>query len=103
MCAALVTGCTTPNRQPCNPDRDDAGRIARSRAAVSEFKRLQPCPATGKPSGACPGYVVDHVVPLCACGPDAPSNMQWQTLEDSKVKDREERRQCGVRWSADHD
>lgn len=47
-----------------------------------------------KTRGACPGYVVDHVHPLCAGGPDAPSNMQWQTVQAAKVKDRAERAQC---------
>ena len=69
-------------------------KTQRSAAAKNEFKRQNPCPATGRPTGKCPGYVIDHVQPLCAGGPDAPSNMQWQTLPDSKVKDAEERRQC---------
>ena len=60
----------------------------RSHAAIAEFKCQYPCPATGAPRGLCPGYVIDHVVPLCAGGPDAPANMQWQTVVDAKVKDR---------------
>ena len=67
------------------------GRDHKQRAA---FKRQHPCPATGKHSGACPGYVIDHVRPLCAGGLDHPSNMQWQTVADAKVKDREEVREC---------
>lgn len=66
----------------------------RSRAAMAEFKRENPCPATGKPRGACPGYVVDHVVPLSCGGVDAPSNMQWQTRADAAAKDRLERNGC---------
>lgn len=66
----------------------------RSAAAVAEFKRQHPCPATGRARGACPGYVVDHVRPLCAGGPDEPANMQWQTRDAAKVKDRTERAQC---------
>jgi hypothetical protein len=68
--------------------------VHRSHAAVAEFKRMSPCPSTGLRRGACAGYVVDHVVPLCAGGPDAASNMQWQTVADAKVKDRAERAQC---------
>jgi len=30
--------------------------------------------------------VVDHIVPLCAGGADAPSNMQWQTVEAAKAR-----------------
>lgn len=66
----------------------------RSRAARAEFQRTHPCPGTGSPHGGCKGYVVDHVQPLCAGGPDAPSNMQWQTVGAAKAKDRTERRQC---------
>lgn len=68
----------------------------RSHTAKANFQRVKPCPATGAPRGACPGFVIDHVVPLCAGGADAPANMQWQTIADAKVKDRAERRQC--RW-----
>lgn len=66
----------------------------RSHAEVMQFKRLHPCPATGQARGPCPGYVVDHIQPLCAGGADAPRNMQWQTVADGKVKDRAERREC---------
>lgn len=66
----------------------------RSAAAKTSFQRQHPCPATSSPRGACPGYVIDHITPLCAGGPDAPSNMQWQTVADAKVKDRAERAQC---------
>ena len=66
----------------------------RSRAEVNTFKREHPCPSTGQGRGRCPGYIVDHVKPLCAGGPDRPSNMQWQTVADAKAKDRLERQQC---------
>jgi hypothetical protein len=61
------------------------------------FMQSHPCPSTGKTKGRCPGYVVDHIKPLCAGGPDRPSNMQWQTVEASKDKDRIEREQCKQR------
>lgn len=70
--------------------RDSHGRILRSQAQRSEFKREHPCPATGKPSGSCPGYVIDHVIPLKRGGPDIPANMQWQTIKDAKAKDKVE-------------
>lgn len=66
----------------------------RSAAAVREFKRASPCPVTGKATGACPGWVVDHVVPLCIGGADKPDNMQWQTGSAAKSKDRDEWRAC---------
>lgn len=61
---------------------------ARSPAARRQFQREHPCPSTGRHSGGCPGYVVDHVVPLKRGGLDHPENMQWQTREAAKEKDR---------------
>jgi hypothetical protein len=34
--------------------------------------------------------MIDHVVPLKRGGPDRPSNMQWQTKEAAKEKDKTE-------------
>ena len=66
----------------------------RSARAISEFKQQQPCPSTGLSKGSCHGYIVDHIVPLCAGGQDDPSNMQWQTVQDAKAKDKVEWKQC---------
>lgn len=74
-----------------------SGERPRSAAAKAEFKRTNPCPSTGSPRGLCPGHVIDHVTPLCAGGEDAPRNMQWQTVEAAKIKDRREREQCALR------
>ena len=65
--------------------RNGKRRIQRSAAARDEFMRR-----TGYPKGR-KGYVVDHIVPLECGGADAPSNMQWQTVEQAKIKDRTER------------
>ena len=70
--------------------RDTNGRIARSPAARREFRRASPCPVTGVILGACPGYVIDHVMALKRGGSDEPNNMQWQTIEEAKAKDRVE-------------
>lgn len=75
------TRCTT-----C--ERDANGRIRRNPAARRAFQRGNPCPATGRISGACPGYVVDHLVPLKRGGADEPGNMQWQAVAEAKAKDR---------------
>lgn len=93
--AAALAGCAAiavPVDQP-----DPPARVERSAKARAAFVRANPCPATGQPRGACPGWVVDHVTPLCAGGADHPVNMQWQTREASFVKDAEERRQCRSR------
>lgn len=60
----------------------------RSAAAIYQFKKQ-----TGYLDGR-PGYIIDHVVPLCAGGADDPSNMQWQTIEEANKKDRLERLEC---------
>ena len=94
LSVALLSACTVvqPAPAPTTPDiqRDAHGRIERSGAARAAFKREHPCPATQQPKGPCPGYVIDHVVPLKRGGADRPSNMQWQTVEDAKAKDRVE-------------
>jgi len=66
--------------------RDSHGRIKRSEAAKQKFEHQ-----TGYPHGR-PGYVVDHIIPLSEGGTDDPSNMQWQTKEEAKAKDRTERK-----------
>lgn len=71
-------------------ERTAAGHIKRSPRARAEFKRAQPCPSTGRSSGGCPGYVIDHIQPLKRGGADRPSNMQWQTVQAAKEKDRRE-------------
>lgn len=68
--------------------------FARDRSQVREFRKANPCPATGKAKGACPGYVVDHIKPLCAGGRDHPSNMMWQDKASSYKKDAWEREVC---------
>jgi hypothetical protein len=70
--------------------RDSHGHIKRSAEAKAQFKKTHPCPATGKASGGCPGYVIDHIQPLKRGGADAPSNMQWQTVQAAKLKDKTE-------------
>jgi len=50
--------------------RDSRGRIKRSAAARDEFRHSNPCPTTGRTSGACPGYVIDHVQALKHGGSD---------------------------------
>ena len=64
--------------------RDSHGRIKRSSEEKRKFER-----ESGYPYGR-PGYVVDHIIPLSEGGRDDPSNMQWQTKEEAKAKDRTE-------------
>lgn len=67
---------------------------ARDPHQVALFRKDHPCPSTSKTTGACPNYVVDHIFPLCAGGPDTPSNMAWQDRAQSYIKDSLERAYC---------
>jgi len=44
------------------------------------FQARNLCPATGLATGPCPGYIVDHIVPLWRGGSDNPGHMQWQSI-----------------------
>ena len=88
----VLSGCRTGHINTV-PDPDTTNRDLSVR---DQFRRL-----TGYPHGR-PGYVVDHIVPLCAGGADAVYNMQWQTVEDAKVKDRDERKMCAEIRKAEH-
>lgn len=68
--------------------------IPRSAAERAAFQRAYPCPSTGLPKGPCPGYVVDHIHPLCAGGADRRRNMQWQPIDVARRKDTTERAHC---------
>lgn len=79
------------------PARDEDGVILRSRVVLRDFQRLYPCPANGQPSGACPGWFKDHIVPLVCGGCDTVENLQWlpgqiKTCAGTVCKDRWERR-----------
>lgn len=88
MAAAEVTTVSTP------PPGTVLHKEVRTAAHAAEFRAITACPATGKIQRWCPGYVVDHIEPLCAGGHDAPSNMQWQTKAASYKKDALERSVC---------
>ena len=71
-----------------------SAREYRSLMVKHEFQRQHPCPSTERPTGRCPGYIKDHVVPLGCGGPDAVANLQWQTVAAAKAKDRWELKAC---------
>jgi len=83
---------TTPETNYSAPSttikRDNNGRIERSSTAKYHYMK-----ATGYPNGRS-GYVVDHITPLACGGADSPQNMQWQTTEEAKAKDKWERKGC---------
>jgi hypothetical protein len=83
--AAKPAPSKPPKKSKCATcPRDKHGKIARNPKAKKDFEKQ-----SGYPNGR-PGYVVDHVVPLKKGGCDCPSNMQWQTKEAAKEKDKTE-------------
>ncbi len=88
----LVFSSSAISVQRCDTcERDNHDRIKRSASAKKEFKRERPCPSTGKRRGSCPGYEIDHAIPLSCGGLDSPGNMQWLTKQKHKEKSRNER------------
>jgi hypothetical protein len=87
-------GLSTSSVSSGGIERDKNGRIKRSESAKHTFQDLSPCPATGKTTGKCPGYIIDHVKPLACGGADAAGNMQWQSKEAAAAKDKWERTGC---------
>lgn len=75
---------STPS--PSTVRRNAHGKIARDPRSKASFRRSHPCPSTGRTSGACPGYEVDHVRPLACGGADAPGNMQWLSRAANRSK-----------------
>jgi hypothetical protein len=69
----------------------------RSTEVVRQFKAQQPCPATGQPSGPCPGWQIDHREALVCGGRDDLANLQWLTVEEHKAKTRVEVKLCRTR------
>lgn len=52
--------------------RDSHGKIKRSVSAENTFRASHPCPATGKTSGPCRGFVIDQVKPWHLAAPTIP-------------------------------
>lgn len=69
-------------------------KLPRSIAEAAAFKRSMPCPANGLHRGPCPGHQVDHIIALCAGGPDKSNNMQWLAVETHRNKTRLDIKVC---------
>ena len=107
LCLAAGAALAQPSsREPVNaleeqrycgtPKRNGRGEIIRRADVLSAFRKRHACPVTSAATGACPGWAVDHVIPLACGGCDAVSNLQWlpNALKSVAVtgKDRFERR-----------
>lgn len=78
------------------PARTVDGKIKRSRTTLREFAKTFACPANLLPVPSCPGWAIDHVIPLVSGGCDSTINMQWlpdsiKSCAQPNCKDRWER------------
>lgn len=63
------------------PLRESDGTIARSTSVIAAYRKLYPCPATGKTTGPCKGWAINHMIPLAKGGCDSVINMAWLPVE----------------------
>lgn len=85
------------------PTRDADGSISRRADVLRAYRALYPCPSTGTGTtkGQCPGWNLDHTVPLACGGCDSVANLTWMPVEIKRCagaycKDRWERKvYCG--------
>lgn len=93
--ALVLTGCASSclapapvaAATPLNPlvdyratgqvQRNANGATQRSPQVLAAFRELYHCPATKSATGPCPGWAIDHVIPLACGGADAVYNLQW--------------------------
>jgi hypothetical protein len=102
--ATLPPGCAPVTAGPLDetryctvtPKRDKDGSISRRADVLAAFKRHHPCPSTGKTRGACPGFAIDHVIPLANGGCDSVHNLQWLPHELKSCP-----KVCKDRWERD--
>lgn len=66
----------------------------RDRSLIWKYRKLHPCPSTGKVYGACRGWQVDHIIALRCGGPDSIDNMQWLRIPEHRAKTKREAREC---------
>lgn len=83
-CAALAhlpapgtPGAPNDPRYCGEPKRDKHGVIIRSRKVLRDYTRVFPCPANLKPTASCPGWALNHYIPLASGGCDSAANLNW--------------------------
>lgn len=77
--------------------RDMDGSISRRTDVLRAFRILYPCPSTGHAKGACPGWNIDHPLPLLHGGCDAVYNLQWLPVVIKRCAEW----YCKDRWELD--
>lgn len=79
------------------PKRDSDGTISRSTTVLKHYQKIHPCSSTGLTTEKCPGWSLDHVIPLACGGCDSIENLQWlkntiKSCAGTECKDRWERK-----------
>ena len=81
--AAPATATAAPGTAAKSPP---PSRPPRASSAKENFRKASPCPSTGRSSGSCPGYEVEHMNPPACGGADSPGNMQWVPASAARKK-----------------
>ena len=89
-------GAVNDARYCGEPERTASGRIKRDPVVLRQFAKVFPCPEPQDGINGCPGWSIDHVIPLATGGCDTAVNLQWlpnsiKSCGDPDCKDRWER------------
>ena len=95
----LVAGTAVPAQSALTetrycgaPKRDASGVIIRRADVIYAYRKIHPCPATGKLGmGACTDWALNHNVSLACGGCDSVSNLMWMRADAKKIVDGYER------------
>lgn len=91
--AATAQSALTETRYCGAPRRDANGVIIRRADVIYAYRKIHPCPATGKLGmGACADWALNHPVSLACGGCDAVSNLIWMRADAKKIVDGYERK-----------
>lgn len=105
LCASALAALPAPGtpeapkdaRYCGEPKRHANGKIKRDPRVLREFVAVFPCPTTLKRSTSCPGFALDHTIPLASGGCDSAANLTWlptalKSCAGRVCKDRGERK-----------
>lgn len=92
MPVVILLGLCGPVWAACEDGR--CRNYPRDPAVTHAFTLTVPCPSTGDTGHRCPGFIRDHLIPLCAGGADAVSNLWWEESARASRKDKRELQLC---------
>lgn len=86
--ASAQPSALTETRYCGAPRRDANGDIIRRADVIYAYRKIHPCPATGKLGmGACSGWALNHNKQLACGGCDSVSNLMWMSSAAKKIVD----------------